>query len=356
VLEQIVDDIVSLVSIPAPTFSEQARIEWIRDRLADAPGTRVVDDVGNLIWSWGDQAPRLAVMAHVDTVFGKDVPLRTHIVGGRLHGPGVGDNAAGVAVGISVFEELLETTKLAPGAMVFTVCEEGLGNTRGAAAACAALHPEAVVALEGHGLEFVVVQVVGSLRARVRVAGPGGHSWVDRGQPSAVHALITASAKLLELAKDTSPINIGVVSGGSAVNAIAKDAEMIVEARSLDEDALLEFGETLNAMEVSSPLAISVEIIGRRHARATPESAALLQATKLVRSALDLPDAREPRTTDAAPALDLGIPALSLGVTSGAGMHTEHEWIDISSLQLGREQIRRLVLMLLGPESTHGNS
>src|SRR6185437_13853491 len=50
---RLVDDIVAIARIPAPTFGEEARIEWIERRLLGAPGARRRDAVGNLLWTWG---------------------------------------------------------------------------------------------------------------------------------------------------------------------------------------------------------------------------------------------------------------------------------------------------------------
>ena len=65
-----------------------------------------------------------------------------------------------------------------PLAVVFTVGEEGLGNLRGALHACGELRPEMAIALEGHGLDDVCVDAVGSVRARLpctaRAATRGG--------------------------------------------------------------------------------------------------------------------------------------------------------------------------------------
>ena len=77
-----------------------------------------------------------------------------------------------------------------PLAVAFTVGEEGLGGLRGARHACRELAPEAVLALEGHGSDRVFTDAVGSLRVRLTMTGPGGHSWWDRGRPSAVHELV----------------------------------------------------------------------------------------------------------------------------------------------------------------------
>jgi len=93
---ELVDEIVELASIPAPTFAEERRLEWIERRLADAPGSRARDEAGNLLWRLGDGRPSVALLAHVDTVFPEDAPLAFGAEAGLLTGPGIGDNAAAV--------------------------------------------------------------------------------------------------------------------------------------------------------------------------------------------------------------------------------------------------------------------
>ena len=61
------DELIEFASIPAPTGSEAARIDWLVQRLDGFPGERAVDATGNLVWRFGSERPRLLVMAHVDT-------------------------------------------------------------------------------------------------------------------------------------------------------------------------------------------------------------------------------------------------------------------------------------------------
>ena len=246
--EQLVADVLELAAIPAPTFAEEARLNWLEERLTSASGQRFRDAAGNLVWQWGDGRPELAVLAHVDTVFPAETPLSFRREEGRLIGPGIGDNAAAVVVALHAVLQFLGGPPARPGALVFTVGEEGLGNLRGAVAACEGLQPAAVVAVEGHGLERVLVDAVGSARVRIRVEGPGGHSWVDRGRPSAVHGLLALGQELLAHAGPGTPVNLGTISGGQSVNTIAAEAELVAEIRSLDEaplDAFVGAAESL---------------------------------------------------------------------------------------------------------------
>lgn len=346
-IEALVEDTLAIARIPAPTFEEARRIDWIEHRLTGAPGRRRRDDVGNLIWEWGDQQPRLLICAHVDTVFGPEVALDCRRDGPFLMGPGIGDNAVAVAMVITVAEKLLGAVELAPAAIAFTVGEEGPGNLRGAFAACLELQPRALIAIEGHGLDRIFVDAVGSVRASVAVQGPGGHSWVNRDKPSAIHALLELGLHCVRLSDPTLTINIGSISGGRSVNAIADQSEMILEARSLDEPRLDSFSDQLVALRVPTPLAMEVTMIGRRSAGRLPRDANLLTVVRDVRAELGLTNTEDAASTDANAGLACGIPSLALGAAIGAAMHTTAEYIEIDSLDLGYRQLETVMRRLL---------
>ena len=189
-------DAVALAELDGCTGRERVRIDWLLRRLHDAPGRRRVDDAGNLVWTFGPPPYRLAVLVHVDDVFGAATARGITERDGWLSGPGIGDNAIAVATAVAVAERgLIEHSPAGPTlplVVVFTIGEEGLGGLRGARHACRELAPEAVLALEGHGIDRVFTDAVGSLRVQLTVTGPGGHSWWDRGRPSAVHELVPA--------------------------------------------------------------------------------------------------------------------------------------------------------------------
>jgi acetylornithine deacetylase/succinyl-diaminopimelate desuccinylase-like protein len=348
-LDGVVDDLLEIARIPGPTFAEEARLAWIGDRIADLPGARRRDETGNLIWEWGRGRPRLLLAAHVDTVFDEETPLEIHRADSTLTGPGVGDNAAAVAVVLNVAESLLSKRELAPGAVVFTVGEEGLGNLRGANAACKALSPDTFVAVEGHGLEEVVVDAIGSIRARLSVAGPGGHPWVDKGDPSAIHALLQLATAILADAPEGAQVNIGSIAGGRSVNVIADTAELLLEARADEDVTLQQMLTQLRSLACDPPLALAVDIVGTRPAGRLERGSRLLSLVREVRAELGLPDALGSGSTDANAALARGIPALTLGVATGSGMHSTSERIDLDSLGVGLRQIELVVERLLAP-------
>jgi tripeptide aminopeptidase len=341
------DDLLALARVPAPTFDEGDRIEWLRRRLRDAPGRRTAGAAGNLIWRFGEGRPHVLLLVHVDTVFGRDVAHEPVVEGARLRGPGVGDNAAAVVCAVQVIEEMAHERALDGLAVAFTVGEEGLGNLAGARAACAELEPDLALALEGHGLLHVAVDAVGSLRARISVDGPGGHSWANRGRPSAIDEICRIARTLSRPARREASTNLGRIEGGTTVNAIAAHAELVVEQRALDEAVLTRFARALRMLTVESPLTLEVEVLGRRPAGRLDRRQPLLATVRRVREELRLPDELVAASTDANAALAAGIPALCLGCAQGGEMHTPGEFVELSSLQAGRLQLRGVLAGLL---------
>lgn len=343
-----VEDVIALAEIPAPTFSEHARLDWLERRLERAPGQRYRDVAGNLIWRWGAGPPRVLVAAHVDTAFDHRTQLGVVRRAGALVGPGVGDNATAVAAVVHVVGALLEQHQTGPGAVAFTVGEEGPGNLRGAATACDHLAPRAVIAVEGHWLDRVVVDAVGSVRARIAVRGRGGHSWDDRDEASAIHGLIELAGRLLAAGTPEAPVNIGRVTGGSAINAVAAAAQLEVEMRATQEPPLERFATTLDHLRLGGGLEVDVSLIGRRPPGSLDRSSPILALVRGVRAELGLPDRLAAGSTDAAAALARSIPALCLGITTGSGMHSEHERVDVEPMQAGCRQLHEVLVRLLG--------
>jgi acetylornithine deacetylase/succinyl-diaminopimelate desuccinylase-like protein len=102
------------------TGAERTRADWVDERLAALPGRRVRYAIGNLLWTFGSEPPNVLVLAHLDSVFPKDVELSIRDSDGWLEGPGVRDNACAVAVCMSVVGGLVADHGVQPLAVGFT--------------------------------------------------------------------------------------------------------------------------------------------------------------------------------------------------------------------------------------------
>ncbi len=354
--DDVVTDTLAVSRVPAPTGSEARRARLVRDLFRrDDPGRLVyLDQVGNVVTRIaGRQRERsIIVAAHLDTVFHADQVHDPRIEHGRLVGPGVGDNGVALAAMVAMPRVLAAagTILACDVVLVGTVGEEGYGNLRGIEAALN-MHrdAEAVVAVEGHGLGRITHVAVGSRRLAVQIAGPGGHSWADHGRPSAVHAAGELIARLAAIPLPDWPrtsLNVGSITGGTAINAIAPTATLHLEVRSVDalvlDHTVDEIYRQIRLVERNG-LRASVESLGTRPAGSLPKDHLIVRRARAVLSSLGVPSASDASSTDANVPLASGVPAICVGISIGGQAHTPNEWIDVEPIGNGVAQLAVLV-------------
>src|SRR5260370_22687562 len=91
--------------IPAPTFFEQKRAEWMAARFRELEWDAKIDRAGNVVATIArrSDAPSIAVTAHLDTVLAPRTPEEIKVSpDGKLFGPGVSDNGAGLSALLAI--------------------------------------------------------------------------------------------------------------------------------------------------------------------------------------------------------------------------------------------------------------
>ena len=358
-LPRLLDLAVAIQQIPAPTFQEAVRAEFVRLRFLEEGLQDVeTDGVGNVYARLGSQPrstgrPFLILSAHLDTVFPAGVDLHATREAGRIQAPGIGDNSMGVAGLFGLLWALRERGPDLPGDLwlVANVGEEGLGNLRGMRGVVERFGsaPLAYIVVEGMALGQVYTRGLGVRRYRLSVHTAGGHSWIDYGQPSAIHELAALTTRITSLELPPQPrttLNVGIISGGSSVNTIAAEAMLELDLRSENAAALAALAARVEAIAGSGQkpgVEVKMEMIGER------PSGEIASDHRLVRLAQDCLRGvgLEPRlsigSTDANLPLSLGFPCITVGLTTGGGAHTLHEYMNIPPLEQGLEQLVRLV-------------
>ncbi len=92
---------------------------------------------------------------------------------------------------------------------------------------------------------------------------------------------------------------------------------------------------------------MTAEVLDRRPAGRFDRGHPLVATVLAERRALGLSERLADGSTDANAALAAGRPALALGCTRGADMHSPRERIDISSIALGAAQLEGVLARLL---------
>lgn len=375
---EIVEQQIELSRIPAPLFGEAARAAWFRRRFEECGLKDVhVDEVGNVIGirpgratDPADAEPRyVALTAHMDTVFPAATPLEFRTEGTRIYGPGISDNGSGLAALLAVAEalEAADASLGRPILFVANVGEEGEGDLRGMRHLFTDERwrdaIDSTIVLDGGGTDTIITEGLGSRRFQVTVHGPGGHSWSDFGTPNPVVLLARAIDEFSRTSLPLDPkvaFNIGVISGGTSVNAIPESATMKVDLRSASaveidrlEQALREALKHATAQAQNSvaenkrSVAVSYELkpIGNRPAGELDPEARVLQIIKAVDAHLGINSRQQRASTDANIPLAAGREAIAIGAGgSGGGAHTLHEWYDPAGREIG---LRRILLTVL---------
>ena len=368
------DELIRICEIPAPPFRESARAAFVKQRFEQLGlvGVRV-DDEGNVIAERPglSSGPRVIVSAHLDTVFPDGTDVRVRREGGRLSAPGISDNTCGIVSLITLARALATARVTTNGTIYFvaTVGEEGEGNLRGVRRLFTDREfqsgVDAFISLDGPGVERITNRALGSRRYRVTISGPGGHSWGDFGIVNPVHALGRAIGRFAAYPAPLAPrtsYNVGIIEGGSSVNAVPESAAMVVDMRSVSTDEIDKLEaylrrvvdiavreENLQRSMSGTGLDYNLEQVGDRPSGETPADSELVQTAIACSRALGIEPRLDCASTDSNIPISLGIPAITIGVGGISGnCHSLTEWYEPVGRELGLKRLLLVTLSLCG--------
>ena len=357
-VNQVLELAIEIQQIPAPTFNESKRGAFIYERFIQENLKDVeIDEIGNVLGRLPGSGSALPIIvsAHLDTVFPSGTDLGCERLAEKVVGPGIGDNAVGLAGLFGLLWELNQQQVILNSDLwlVANVGEEGLGDLRGMREIVNrfADQIQAYIILEGMALGQVYHRGLGVRRFRITVNTSGGHSWVDYGKPSAVHELVRIVTRLLAIQIPEEPrttMNVGVISGGTSVNTIAAEASLDLDLRSEDVatlDELVKSVEGIFQESQSTDVRVSVELIGQRPVGEISQNHPLIALAVQGLEVVGMQPRLNIGSTDANIPLSLGYPAICLGLTTGNGAHTGSEYINLPPLNLG---LKQLLLVIKG--------
>jgi acetylornithine deacetylase/succinyl-diaminopimelate desuccinylase-like protein len=365
--------------IPSPPFGEARRAQHYLARMRDLGlADAGIDTEGNVVGlrkgvglrRGAGRKPKLVVSAHLDTVFAAGTNVEVTEKDGVLYAPGIGDDGRGLAALLALLRALNTANLATVGDILFvgTVGEEGLGDLRGVKALFRDhADIDGFVSIDKMGVHRIVNQASGSRRYKITFKGPGGHSFNDFGQPSAIHAMGRAIAKISDIRTPADPkttFTVGIVEGGQSVNAIAAQASLLVDMRSSQREAMLELERAVlgliesavadeNRRWEADKMSFELHSVGDRPAGVTPENAIIVQAARRAVAAVTGGTGAQlvVSSTDANIAMSRGIPAVTIGGGGeGGDAHTTGEWYRPTESHLGPQSALLLVLALSGLE------
>jgi glutamate carboxypeptidase len=262
--------------------------------------------------------------------------------GDRLHGPGVFDMKAGIALGMLAVRALVETG--APLSrrivMMWTSDEEVGSGTSRTAIEDEARRSDAVLVLEPalpDGAAKTSRKGVGEFE--IVVKGVPAHAGLDpRKGASAIHELarqILQVLRLQDLERGVS-VNVGTVSGGTRSNVAAEEARATVDVRAVTMADARELAARLQSLAAEDPrTSVTVQGgFGRPPMERTPAVVRLYEQARAVASELgwSLGEGSAGGGSDGNFTGALGVPTLDGLGAIGDGAHALHEHVQLNGL------------------------
>ena len=348
-----------LCVIPAPSHHEEKRAKYIFDVLASWGIKAEIDEAKNVIVKFEGSTPETVVFeAHTDVVFPDTDKLPFFEDEKNVYCPGCGDDTAGVAALMAAIKYIADIAKKPKHTLliVFNSCEEGLGNLKGTRTVLERFGKDVAAFFSFDGWYTEISNIsIGSHRYKVTVKTEGGHSYSKFGNKNAIDIMSRGISriydiKLPENGKKTT-YNVGTISGGTSVNAIAQSVEMLCEYRSESYDNLLymkqKFEEIFEYMK-SLGGDVTVELVGDRPCMKNVNKTKMLEITELCKkiqkkhSGFEVAEVAE--STDCNIPHFMGIPAVCVGTYMGGGAHTREEWAEKASVIKGFDIVKDIIM------------
>jgi tripeptide aminopeptidase len=372
----IVEEWMRLVETPAPSGKEQSRARYIEAEMRKLGLAEIkTDDLLNVsgVRKGTGGGPSVVFAAHTDTVFPEGTDVKVRRDGKTLRAPGVGDDTANLMAVLEMFRALDRGGVKTKGDLIF------LASTQEELGLLGAKHW-----LEASGYKpdtFIAVDLsagevwYGALRIdqyKFFYTSPGAHTMESRGGPSPARAVARAieamyAIPLPPVAEGLGGfklpvINVGMLGGGTVVNAVPREAWFTVDLRSLDSGTQDRLATAVNA---AARGAADTEKVGFRvehkmgvdYSKARPHDTrlhdAVVQTAVAAATYFRKPGApavvpQDVGSTDANIAVAMGIPAAAVGAAEHSLPHRLEEYADSDSIVPGIKFLIALAVSLAG--------
>jgi glutamate carboxypeptidase len=341
----LIETIEALVRLESPSTDKAAvdRCGAELSRRLAAAGAKVerlpqAERGDHLRADFGGAGPRILLLGHFDTVWPvgqlQNMPFRQD--DGRLHGPGVFDMKAGIAVAMLAVRAVRSHSPDRPHIVMLWTTDEEVGSaTSRQVIEEEARRSSAVLVLEpslpGGGVK---TRRKGCGDFQLTVHGVSAHAGIDPGSgANAIHELahqILAVQALQDLERGIS-VSVNVVSGGTRTNVIPAEARALIDVRipSAEDGRRVE-----SALVALQPRIAGTRLdvsggFGRPPLERTPQVLVLYELAREVSAELGRPLAEGGTGggSDGNFTAALGVPTLDGLGPQGDGAHALHEHV-----------------------------
>jgi glutamate carboxypeptidase len=289
------------------------------------------------------EGPQITLLGHFDTVWpvGQLQRMPFQEEQGRLHGPGVFDMKAGIAVALLAVRTVRHLLSPSPSiVMLWTTDEEvGSGTSRPIIEEEARKSGAVLVLEPSLPGGAVKTRRKGCGDFELTVEGVAAHAGIDPGKgANAIHELarqIVDIQQLQDLGRGVS-VNVNVVAGGARTNVIADAARASIDVRVPSRDEAARIESALAGLTPHTP-GTRVRVaggFGRPPLERTPQVAALYEIARKLSADMGQPlgEGGTGGGSDGNFTAALGVPTLDGLGPQGDGAHALHEHVLVRDL------------------------
>lgn len=358
--ETILADVVMIGEIPAPTFHEERRVEFLINRFTESGLQNCsTDEVGNALGILpGTSGNRnILIVAHMDTDYDASVDHTISVHTNTIVGPGVGDNAVGVA-SLATLPFLLEHLGIELRSnlvMMGSARSIGRGDLAGLRFFLENTDIPITngVCVEGVMLGRLSYSSIGMMRCEISYKVPEEYDWTRFGAVGAIVTINEVMNRILEIPLPRRPrtsIVLGSIHGGTAYNTIATEAILRFEIRSESGEMVAELSQRIAdiAAEVSSHSGaeVSFNIFAQRRPGGIQFAHPFAVHAREIMKNLDINPRIAPSTSELSAFIDKSIPAVTIGLTNAEDLAKPTESIEIEPTYTGLAQLIGLILAI----------
>lgn len=300
-------------------------------------------EMGNhIIARWGRDGKPILLVCHMDTVF----PLGTlekfpyREAEGKIHGPGVSDMKASIAISLGAIEDALKDGLSRPVTLLCTSDEETGSVTSRELIINMAKEADAVFVMEPALIDGSLKtwrKGVGGfdIKVRGRASHAGGDHEKGRNAIEEMARVVLAVQKLTDYSKKTT-VNVGVIKGGTVSNVVPEEAVIEVDVRVIQPG---EWERVEAAVRSLEPVldGVSIEVAGALNRPPMPFDETMQTTFKKAQTiaagiGMELKAGGTGGGSDANLVAPLGIPVLDGLGAIGEGYHSDREYIFAGSL------------------------
>jgi acetylornithine deacetylase/succinyl-diaminopimelate desuccinylase-like protein len=331
--DMILGNLVMVAQIPAETFQESERAEFVLNRFNETENMEAYEDEsGNVVAVIKGRTSdkKVAISASMDTHFNNEVDHNVSMSMDGARGPGLANNSLGLTVLLSlpdVFKKLgLEFN--CDLVLVATTKSLGRGDIEGMRHFIKTYPFELdyVLNLVGTSLGRVDHFSHSAVRGDIScmIESPEEFSVTGFGENNAIIILNELINSLLTIPLSTRPktsLNIGTIRGGESYSTPCPTAFLNLYIHSEDDAKASEVMQAIRerCIEIGSKNDVNLEVtfFGRQRAAGLSFGHPLVKAASQIVEILGFRPAVEPTNTQITVPLSRGIPSITLGITTG---------------------------------------